>query len=380
MKVKKCGEITMKVQDADKRAFMQTEKKAEKPIVLTIKNIKISKRGYIYIQKYTNGLHIRVSTHLKDTEANKKYVLEHGDIFMRKELAKRGYNVFEPQRMPDEYLYESMEHLTDAIACDLKEATHRKYACFTEQMKKAFPHLRTNNVDRNFLHNYALKLHHKGASKSNIKFKISFILRAVNDYNLFFSLPTISKNDIHIKKMGRNIKEKEGFTADELIKLVEEAENEQLKLYLAIASHTGARVGEILALNGSDVDFNTETIRINKTRARNGKITEPKTQSANRVIGFLNESFKEKLQKLMPRRKGAIFTITSTQLQTLWKKLLTKLRFKKRPIYNIRHSFASIALQKTENITAVQQTLGHTDISTTLRHYIIARNPLKFNL
>lgn len=380
-------DIQIHITEDQKRAFIQgaevlqnKEKEAhKKTYTLKMCNIKITKRGYIHIQKYMKGIHIRISTHLKDTPQNRAYVLEHGEVFVKKELRARGYAMFEAERMPDEFLFESMESVQEAIAPDIKENTQVKYNTFTRQIKKTYPHLRTNNIDRNFLHNYALLLHEKGHSKSDIRFKIGFILRAVNDYNLYFSLPTINRGDLHIKKMGKQSEDKEGFSEDELMQLVEEATDSELKLYLTIATHTGARVGEIMALTNEDIDFKKETIRINKTKADNGKITEPKTKNSNRIIPFLNANFKNMLQGLIGNKKGALFSMNRARLQHLWKALLEKIQMKMRPIYNIRHSFASIALQKTDNIKAVQQTLGHSDVTTTLRHYIVQKNALTFN-
>lgn len=52
-----------------------------------------------------------------------------------------------------------------------------------------------------------------------------------------------------------------------------------------------------------------------------------------------------------------------------FKRILEKSGVKARVLYNLRHTFASILISKGADITWVSKTLGHKDISITLKIY-----------
>lgn len=52
-----------------------------------------------------------------------------------------------------------------------------------------------------------------------------------------------------------------------------------------------------------------------------------------------------------------------------FKKILKKSKIKERPIYNLRHTFASQLISKGADITWVSKMLGHKDITITLKVY-----------
>ena len=52
-----------------------------------------------------------------------------------------------------------------------------------------------------------------------------------------------------------------------------------------------------------------------------------------------------------------------------FRKILRKSEIKERPIYNLRHTFASQLISKGADITWVSKMLGHKDITITLKVY-----------
>ena len=52
-----------------------------------------------------------------------------------------------------------------------------------------------------------------------------------------------------------------------------------------------------------------------------------------------------------------------------FRKILKKSEIKERPLYNLRHTFASQLISKGADITWVSKMLGHKDITITLRVY-----------
>jgi integrase len=52
-----------------------------------------------------------------------------------------------------------------------------------------------------------------------------------------------------------------------------------------------------------------------------------------------------------------------------WERAVDRAGFDKRPPYQMRHTYATLALSAGADIYWVSRQLGHRDISTTLRHY-----------
>ncbi|WP_066155529.1 tyrosine-type recombinase/integrase [Aliarcobacter cryaerophilus] len=165
------------------------------------------------------------------------------------------------------------------------------------------------------------------------------------------------------------------FTLQEIDLILTYKEN-PYKQFLGVAFFTGARTGEILALEWKDIDFENKTITINKTRTL-GITKIPKTKSSIRVIDmlpqcefFLREQRKITglSQNVFLRASGKIFS-HSGDLAKGWHKLLKSLNLEKRSIYQTRHTFASNMLSNKEEPLWVSQMLGHKNLNITLEKY-----------
>lgn len=358
-----------------KTEFNSVEEKAftpKKAIVLRDRNIIISKDGYIKIARMISGINVRVSTNLKATSENIELVKKEAQNYILRYLEKKGYILAqsEGQRQADEYLHESFLYFLNDLSFHVKESSFAKFKSLYHILKNTLPHKRTNNIDKYFLHNYAIMLHKKNASRSDIKFKISAIVRVVNHYRGFFDLNPLQ--NINLKNLGIEPKEKTAFSEVEINKILCYAKNdEEFYNYLMIASHTGARVGEILALQKKDINLKNAALNIDKQESQNGKITTTKTKSSNRSIPFINAEFQSFMQKLAEKTQDRIFNINRTQILNKWKKALKDLGMQQTPIYRLRHTFATLAISKSSNILAVSQMLGHANANITLQTYAI---------
>lgn len=159
--------------------------------------------------------------------------------------------------------------------------------------------------------------------------------------------------------------------------------SQDLLTYLYIAFLTGARTGEILALNWEDIDFENEKIAITKSLNDMGELTTPKTKSSVRHIDML-PPLKEYLLKLnsactgkselahKKRESGEVSPIITAKRKDLraeFYALLDSLGLKRRVLYNTRHSFASIMLSQGEEPLWVAAMLGHKNLNITYSHY-----------
>lgn len=189
----------------------------------------------------------------------------------------------------------------------------------------------------------------------------------------------IATNPIFNKKFSHQLKPQiNPFTEEEIMRLLQAKED--IGLYLKIALLTGARKGEILALQFKDLDFIHKKIHIYKAVCSiSGKLITPKTRSSTRSIDMLPFLEKELLKaKELKKDEDFIFTdekgkrITHfyhSHLRTQYLALLKHLNISYRTIYSTRHSFASLMLSKNEPLLWVSAMLGHNNSQTTLQKY-----------
>lgn len=179
--------------------------------------------------------------------------------------------------------------------------------------------------------------------------------------------------------------EPESYTADEIIHIWNSLEHEPLKwrLYVRLLIDTGARRGEICALQWKDVDFKENRITISGnlcyTRAKGVYLDTPKNGKIRTVdvdpsvMALLQQHRREQLQNFLG---PYVFTQEDypdpmhPQSPTRYlKKFSEKYEVPDLHPHKLRHSFASIAITNGADIASVSEKLGHSDKSVTLRMY-----------
>ncbi len=146
-------------------------------------------------------------------------------------------------------------------------------------------------------------------------------------------------------------------------------------LYICLA-YTGARPNELLALRWSDVDWKREELSITKGLVR-GKEGLPKTAEAERTIPMLEQTrvaLEELRQRKVKHSDDFIFldkkgAPVRKHLDKYWKKALKAAGLRHRPSYQLRHTFASLCLQKGMSPGYVAKLLGHSTLEVMYRHY-----------
>ncbi|MCI0464799.1 MAG: site-specific integrase [Gemmataceae bacterium] len=154
--------------------------------------------------------------------------------------------------------------------------------------------------------------------------------------------------------------------------------NRLYPLYL-LAIDSGMRQGEIIALEWTDIDFESGIVSITKS-ARGGekggvRIKEVKTKASRRRIKLARRTLealaalrqKSKGRLVFPNRKGK--HLLKSNLRVSFKRLLRKAELPEIRFHDLRHTHATLALLRTKNIKAVSARLGHADIRVTLETY-----------
>lgn len=148
--------------------------------------------------------------------------------------------------------------------------------------------------------------------------------------------------------------------------------------YFMTAFFTGARPNELFALKWSNVDFENRAITIREGRVR-GQEGPPKTLSSYRDIDLRSPLFEILRQHRMKSPAEATHVFVGKRLggplevgnlrADIWYPTLKKASLRRRTMYQTRHTFASLALQRGEDISWVSKTLGHATLAMVYRHY-----------
>lgn len=183
------------------------------------------------------------------------------------------------------------------------------------------------------------------------------------------------------KKPKVQKKEIEIFTNEEIAKLIEEAKNYRNSVIIPLASSTGLRLSEILALRCEDVNSKKDILTINQTIhssvSKGIYFSDTKSTSSNRTIS-IPKSIMLQLEKHKLSygiREGVLF-LNSTQtpytpshyLRSVFSKIQKTTGIKK-GFHTFRHTHATELLASGIPIYDVSRRLGHSKTSTTLDVY-----------
>ena len=175
------------------------------------------------------------------------------------------------------------------------------------------------------------------------------------------------------------------FTFAELLHLFRTLRSERWQRYeplFHLLLVTGMRIGELLALQLEDINYNSREIYVHRTKTgRTGnKTNDPKTKAGNRYIPVLLDKTLTWLQLL--RQEGNVTRLTGLVFRTKsgnmlnynnirrdWLKICRQAKIEPKHIHAFRHTFATVLLAKGVPVLEVSRILGHSNATTTLNMY-----------
>ncbi|WCG32970.1 site-specific integrase [Enterococcus dispar] len=161
--------------------------------------------------------------------------------------------------------------------------------------------------------------------------------------------------------------------------------NQIVEILLFVALKTGARLGEILGITFSDVDFHEKFINIDKSwdyKKHNGGSFKPtkNTASIRRVpvdqetldilkmyFSWLNTNHVETKEETIFNVAGS--DIYNSTINAKLAKLLKELEIEPISIHKLRHTQASLLIAKDVPLQVIAKRLGHTDTNMIQRVY-----------
>lgn len=219
----------------------------------------------------------------------------------------------------------------------------------------------------------------------NIKALISGVMTSALDDGLIQVNP--------VSRLGCLIKTKERkedinpLTGDECKIFLEAVKQNSPRYYpfFLCALRTGMRLGELLALEWGNIDFNGGFLEIRRGFTK-GRITTPKSGKSRRVdmSGQLSETLKalrvERMKETLAKGWGQVPDIVFVNedgrrinafnlRERVFFKSLAKANLRRIRMHDLRHTFASLLIQNNESLAYVKDQLGHHSIQITVDTY-----------
>ena len=308
-----------------------------------------------------------------------QYLLQRGEFEFEKKT-KPSMPVFRDFAEGFMETYSPMHH---------KPSTQRSYQQVLEQhLNPVFGDLPLDQITRKHIKDFIAQKHQEGLKPNTIKnFKtyLSAILSEAVDDEIIPTHPALRTGKL-IKK-GDNAEDINPLTWEEKAKFEDTVREHFARWYPLFLTtlRTGLRLGELIALQPGDLDFNGGFIEVRRNFTR-GHLTSTKSGKIRKVD--MSKELQETLHAYMVQRKkdalrngwgeppiwlfydrdGEMVNPDHLRKQVFYK-ILEKAGLRHIRVHDLRHTYATLRLNKGDNIVDVSNQLGHHSVKITLDVY-----------
>src|SRR5260221_5797444 len=209
----------------------------------------------------------------------------------------------------------------------------------------------------------------------NVLLTLSSILRKAKAWD--YACGSFSLADITLPREGVK-KEQRCFTDEEVGKILAAAP-EPFGTILAVTSVLGLRIGEVLSLRVSDVDFTKKIVRVRQSVDAATRLVQAVKSNASSADVPMPSQLEARLRKhlqthdgktdlLFINRRGRPYSANKLRAKCLHP-LLVKLGIPRGGFHSMRHGAASALLADGATPAVVQRQLRHSDARITLGLY-----------
>lgn len=238
-------------------------------------------------------------------------------------------------------------------------------------IQKNVSHISTDDL-RLYLNTYQVD---SGASKvtvDNIRRILSSFFSWLEEENYIIKSPV---RRIHKVKIGKTVKET--YTDEALEQMRDHCDNSRDLALVDLLASTGMRVGELVKLNRSDIDFHNREC-----------VVTGKGDKQRRV--YFDARTKIHLQKYLEERTDtneALFVsllapydrLQISGVEIRLRQFGRELNIPKVHPHKFRRTLATMAIDKGMPIEQVQHLLGHQSLDTTLQYAMVNQNNVKIS-
>ena len=240
-----------------------------------------------------------------------------------------------------------------------------------KKIEKEVVHVTTDDL-RGYLNDYQAE---SGASKvtvDNIRRILSSFFSWLEEENYIVKSPV---RRIHKVKVGKTVKET--YTDEALEQMRDQCSNARDLALIDLLASTGMRVGELVKLNRSDIDYQNRECIVTGKGDKQRKV-------------YFDARTKIHLQKYVNSRTDtneALFVsllapynrLQISGVEIRLRQLGHELNIPKVHPHKFRRTLATMAIDKGMPIEQVQHLLGHQSLDTTLQYAMVNQNNVKLS-
>lgn len=318
------------------------------------------------------------------------YAHNYSDVKEKRDLADRDWNTrrkdsvctFSSITFQD--LFDEWERI---VRYTVKESSYCLYSTIIEKhLCPYFGDMQLSDFKQDKIQKFIFYKTSEGFSTSYIRSMLT-IIRSALKYagEQKYISETIPAYQLPGKHISREI-----FTGHEWRVLENHLKNQpdDFSFGVLLSLYTGIRIGELSGLKWEDFDLINSQFMIRRTVCRIKNLSEDFSNTASRTIlricppktesSFRNIPIPSPLVSTIPHhlKSNQTFVLTGTakcmeprSIQRKYKKVLEKCGLRYLNFHTLRHSFATIAIQKGFDYKTLSEILGHSSASITLSTY-----------
>ena len=344
-------------------------------------------KGRLYYDFYFKGVRCTETSGLEATKENCKKAEKYmklisaeidNDVFQYERHFPHGtkIEIFSPRKEDLPFNQYFADWMAGKV---LKETTRRNWtSAFWKHLYPFFKDRLISTITRAEIRRFQRSMVDKCLEPSTINDKMMKVLRMM--FHQAYVDEVIPKNPtLGVKRLAQGMTDVDPFTIEEREAVISGFRRYAPLYvnYVICGFWTGWRPNEACALKWSRVDFRRRKILTREGRVL-GQTGIPKSAGSLRDIDMLPPA-KEALttQKSLSWLLGDLVFVDGKQQPVnyelfrmkVWEPVLKRLGIRYRPPYQMRHTFATLAISAGENINWVARMLGHKSPVVTLERY-----------
>ena len=237
------------------------------------------------------------------------------------------------------------------------------------QIGKEVMHIMTEDL-RSYLTDYQKQNGLSRVTIDNVRRILSSFFSWLEDEEYLIKSPI---RRIHKVKTTSSIKET--YSDEDLEKMRDSCEEKRDLALIDMLSSTGMRVGELVLLNQSDIDFNNRECKV-LGKGNKERIVYFDARAKIHLQDYL-DSRSDDCDALFVTLKAPHSRLTISGVESRVREIGKRLEIEKVHPHKFRRTLATRAIDKGMPIEQLQQLLGHKRIDTTLQYAMVKQSNVK---
>ena len=273
----------------------------------------------------------------------------------------------------NEVLIESFIAAKKVEGCSSKSLSYYKSTIINAlaKIQKEVIHITTDDL-RTYLNNYQETSCASKVTVDNIRRILSSFFSWLEEENYIVKSPV---RRIHKVKVGKTVKET--YSDEALEQMRDHCSNARDLALIDLLASTGMRVGELVRLNRSDIDYqNRECIVTGKGDKQRKVYFDARTKiHLQKYVDSRNDTNEALFVSLLAPYNRLQISGVEIRLRQLGREL----NISRVHPHKFRRTLATMAIDKGMPIEQVQHLLGHQSLDTTLQYAMVNQNNVKLS-